>query len=373
MAIAIVALTAGCSNLPSSGPSVRDFVDNAKSNNPIGFSIVDVTPQVIDALHYEPIPAMGTLQANNAGTPADTIGVGDVLSLSIYSAGPGLFGGDRSTPQGGAADSGVSHETLPALMVDGAGNVTVPYVGKVHVAGLTAAQAQARIEGRLHEKSIQPQVIVNVATKVADTVIIYGEVKSPGRFPLSLAHERLLDMIAIAGGSPHPSGDLVITLIRGGRATSERMDLISDHTEENVRLIGGDRIRVDFQPRTFTVFGAGGKVSEIPFTASSISLDQGVARAGGPSNFQADPAGIYLFRYVPPEISERLGMPRGVAPVIFHVDLNEPYTYFAMQKLEMKDHDLIYIANSGTDQLQKFLSLIGQIFGPAATYRNFVQ
>ncbi|HMK68763.1 MAG TPA: polysaccharide biosynthesis/export family protein, partial [Stellaceae bacterium] len=174
---------------------MRDFVSNANSNNPIGFTIVDVTPPVIDALHYEPKPAMGALEANNAGAPADAIGVGDVLSLSIYSAGPGLFGGDRSTPQNGGADTGVSHETLPALIVDGTGTITVPYAGRVRVAGLTAAQAQARIEDRLRQKSVQPQVVINIATKVADTVIIYGDIKSPGRYPLSLAHERLLDMV----------------------------------------------------------------------------------------------------------------------------------------------------------------------------------
>ena len=51
-------------------------------------------------------------------------------------------------------------------------------------------------------------------------------------------------------------------------------------------------------------------------------------------------------------------------PVIYHVDMRDPQTYFLIQQFAMRDKDLIYIANARTVQLYKFLQLINSIFQP---------
>jgi polysaccharide export outer membrane protein len=56
--------------------------------------------------------------------------------------------------------------------------------------------------------------------------------------------------------------------------------------------------------------------------------------------------------------------------VIYHLNLMNTDSYFALQKFEVRDGDLIYIANARSNLLQRFLALIGQAFGPAATAVN---
>jgi polysaccharide export outer membrane protein len=362
----------GCSNFPSSGPTASEIDDSVKEDNPIGFQIVDVTPRVIDALAHEPAPSVQALLTGYKLFPVEAIGVGDTLSISIFEAGPGLF---SHQPQDGAGqnappDGGATRATLPDLVVGGAGYVTIPYAGRVAVAGLTPEDAARLIERRFKGKSLQPQVVVNVVGRIANSVMIFGDVKVPGRLGLSLAHERLLDLIALAGGPTHPAQDIIVTIIRDNRRASVRLSEVYELSGENLVLTAGDQIELEYQPRTFLIFGATAKVSEIPFDMPRLSLAQGVARAGGPSDIQADPTAVYLFRYETPEVAKQLGLTDTDSPVVYRLNLMEPASYFAMQKFAMRDKDLIYIANARTNQLQKALNLFAQIVSPAVVAKT---
>lgn len=94
-----------------------------------------------------------------------------------------------------------------SLRVDDEGNVFVPLVGKIHVAGDTLRQAEKAIADELLAKQMinSPNVRLRISAFPASTVTISGEVQSPGKLQL-LAPSPLLAVLADAGGETTAAG-----------------------------------------------------------------------------------------------------------------------------------------------------------------------
>ncbi len=90
---------------------------------------------------------------------------------------------------------------------------------------------------------------------------------------------------------------MLVRVTRRGQSESVWLDELSAASLDNIALLPQDQIELLHRPRTFTVFGAADKVSEIPFGSSRLSLAQAIARAGGPSDDRADPSAVFVFRF----------------------------------------------------------------------------
>ncbi|ACI50455.1 polysaccharide export protein [Gluconacetobacter diazotrophicus PA1 5] len=369
--LAISALLAGCSTLPSSGPVSSQILQAAKDPklNPIGFSIVPFTPKTLDVLQNETPPLLSTLEKEGPGQGEHgAIGPGDVLAISVFEIGSSLFSGGGLTGGRAAASGAASIEALPPVEVDDQGYIPFPYIGRVFVAGETPTQLAKTIEDQLAAKSQNPQVIVRIMTDLHNSIIVSGDILHPGRQMLTLAHEGLLDIIAMGGGPSHSSEDSVVLLTRHGVTGSIPLRTLETHPEQNIPLMPGDRVQVIYLPRTYTVFGAT-RVMQTPFNTPVLTLDQAIARIGGPADDRADANAIYLFRYESDEVAQKLGLtPKpGGTPIIYNIDLMNPTNYFLSQKFVMKDKDLIFVSNAKVNKLYKFLTLIGAVTSPAIT------
>ena len=316
--------------------------------------------------------------------PVDRLGPGDIIAVSIYEAGNGLFNTRRTADA--ESSSGSTAETLPRLMVDRNGTVTVPYAGQIRVTGHTMTEVQRIIEKRLSDRTAQPQVVVTLVTNGNNIVYMSGDVRSPGRYPLTLANENLLDIVALAGGPTHSPQDTQVKVNRRGREATTSLTRIQTISEENIPVEPQDRIQVDYLPRSYLSFGATGRVAQIQFDAATVSLAEAVARVGGLDDSRANPEAVFLFRYERANNAQVLGltrpgavlpasaavipgaMPQGT-PVVYKVNMRSPQTYFAIQQFPMQDKDLIYIANAPTVQIYKFLQLIYSVVTPAITAR----
>jgi polysaccharide export outer membrane protein len=379
-------LLSGCTNLPTSGPSNSQVLDQALSaQNPIGINLVDLTPTVVRTLSSQPDPSLSIIDSLRSNRPVDQLGPGDVVNISIYETGNGLFGPRREANADGTGGNAPSStaETLPRLQVDRNGMIMVPYAGEIHVAGQTTTAVQRLIESRLAGKTAQAQVLVSLVSNGSNVAYVSGDVKNPGRYPLSLAHENLLDMVALAGGPTHSPQDTVVKVNRRGRTASTSLTRVQNITAENIPVEPLDRIQVDYLPRSYLSFGATGKVAQIQFDAATVSLAEAVARVGGLDDNRANPEAVFLFRYEQPGPAQALGltppgaeakqspvipgaMPRGL-PVIYKINMRDPQTYFAIQQFAMNDKDVIYIANAPTVQIYKFLQLITTFASPVIT------
>jgi polysaccharide export outer membrane protein len=87
--------------------------------------------------------------------------------------------------------------------VDAKGNINLPLVSEVHVAGLTISEAQKAVETAYREGRFlrSPQVTINVEAYAAREVSIQGQVRSPGRYPLPIETSMtVLELVTRAGG-----------------------------------------------------------------------------------------------------------------------------------------------------------------------------
>ena len=376
---------ASCSSLPTSGPSNNQVLEQAVAeNNPLGVQIVDLSPDTVVRLRSRSERSLSIIDSLRTNRPVDLLGPGDVLTVAIYEAGNGLFNTRRNADS--EASSSASAETLPRLQIDRNGMITVPYAGEIRAEGHTTTQVQKLIEARLADRASQPQVVVSLVQNGSNIVYISGDMRSPGRYPLSLAHENLLDIIALAGGPTHSPQDTLVKVTRRGREATTSLTRVQTIAEENIPVQPQDRIQVDYLPRTYLSFGATGRVTQTQFDAATVSLAEAVARVGGLDDNRANPEAVFLFRFERPGNAAVLGrapasdvgvstpvipgaMPQGV-PIIYKVNMRDPQTYFAIQQFPMQDKDVIYIANAPTVQIYKFLQLLYTIVTPAVTAKT---
>ena len=72
-----------------------------------------------------------------------------------------LFSGQGSGA-GGTVDPSARSERFPQITVDDRGEISLPYIGRIAVAGLTTAQIAQAINQNLMAKSQMPQALVTV-------------------------------------------------------------------------------------------------------------------------------------------------------------------------------------------------------------------
>jgi len=109
----------------------------------------------------------------------------------------------RAAPQpteGAAPASEGRAATIPDQQVGPDGTIGVPYAGRVPAAGRTPADVQQTIEALLANKALGPQALVIVKKSDANAVTVAGELVAGARVPLSPGGDRLLQVIAGAGG-----------------------------------------------------------------------------------------------------------------------------------------------------------------------------
>ncbi|MEC3948371.1 polysaccharide biosynthesis/export family protein [Sphingobium sp. HWE2-09] len=365
--MALLTGLAGCATLPSSGPTGGQIEKSAVSPKD-GTSIQLVQIQAATDI---PAPAIAASPSSflpvMAPTPTNMVGPGDILDINIYEAGVTLFSSGSNT---GALSQisntpGVQVQKLPPTRVDDQGDIVIPYAGTLHVAGLTTNEVEATIRNSLKRLSQNPQVLVTLSQVITNSIIVGGEVAKPGRLVLQTNRESLSDVIALAGGYRGDSKDLMVRILRGSSSADIRInDMVEDPTLD-VRIRPGDRLMLVDDPRTYSILGASGRVEQVPFRRSTVSLAEAVATAGGTNPNLGDPAAIFLFRYTRDAQGQEV-------PIVYHLNMMNTGAYFLSQKFVMQDKDVLYFGNAAANQPSKLVQLISQLFSPILTVTSAV-
>lgn len=287
---------AGCSMLPKAGPTVRDIENQQAENQQTQFALIDVDDRLVTTLATLPSDGFKRRFDKYGLPPRPIIGIGDTVAVTIWEA---AAGGLFTSSAIDHVSTGSHSATLPDQVVDSDGAITVPFAGSIPVAGLLPVQVQHAIERRLADKAIEPQVIVRVVRSVTNTATVAGEVGSAGRVPLSLKGDRLLDVIAAAGGAKPPIYEIVVRLSRDGVTATIPMQVLVSDPQENIYAQPGDLMTLVREPRSFSVFGAAGTNAQVNFGKETMTLAEALAKAGGLQDARSDPAGVFLFRFEP--------------------------------------------------------------------------
>jgi polysaccharide export outer membrane protein len=210
----------------------------------------------------QPLAAAEKASRTETNSSALVLGPGDELEITVYGA-PDLSGHAR---------------------VGADGNISIPLIGYVRVAGLSSSEAEATIEAQLRKNNIvnDPQVSVYAKEYTNSGISVAGEVAKPG-FYSALGPHRLLDVLQAAGGPTDRAANKVVITHRD-QMESRTLSISKDPAEmaaSNVVLQPGDTVVV---PKAGIVYVLGEVTRPGGYVLNStggITVLQVVAVAGG--------------------------------------------------------------------------------------------
>ncbi|MEZ5912380.1 MAG: polysaccharide biosynthesis/export family protein [Paracoccaceae bacterium] len=356
--LAFIAVAVASCGLPRSGPNKREIFAGSVEKQGDAF-IVTVNQHVTRATAV--VPGLGFSSAfSGAGlVGSDTISPGDTLAFSIYeNVNDGLL----------AATPGQKVSVLEEVQVDGAGFIYVPYAGRIKAAGNTPESLRQAITRKLDSQTPDPQVSITRVAGDGSAVTVSGSVGSQGVYPIERPTRTLASMLARAGGATIDPEAAQVTVMRQGRSGKIWLQDLYDNPALDIALRPGDRIVVQNDTRSFTVLGATGAQSVVPFETQTISAIEAIAQVGGLNTNLADPTGVFVFRNEPEDIA-RTVLARndiyGEQRMVYVLDLTEPTGMFEARDFVIRDGDTLYVTEAPYVQWQKTLAALTGSVGAA--------
>ena len=320
----------GCA-IARSGPGESAITE--KAADLAGFTLIPMSAAAVANYRVSTVTdATGT--AGVPPAPPISLSSGDMLKVRIAeSKEGGLF-----SP---LATGGTSFDNL---RIDYKGTISIPYVGRVKVAGLDPQQVEDRVRARLSGVAFEPQVTVEVLADRGSSVLVSGEVKSAGRFSLLEGPLTLVDAIAKAGGATKPAHQMDV-LIRRGRSVV-RLPLQSVLNGNNQQLRSGDEVILAINAKVFNSLGAVAKNGQNEFLTPNPTLMDALAQIGGLNGGQASATGVFVFRLREHKAWLDADNHWREGPVIFQFDFSKPETMFIAQAFGMHHDDTIYVTTA---------------------------
>jgi len=226
------------------------------------------------------------VQQNSASSPG-------VVNVNPLDSGSGLLLGP-----GDLIDVGVYNvpELATKARIGSNGDIYLPLVDYIHIAGLTPEEAQNLIQKKLADGGFvrNPHVNVFVDEHAMKGASLLGEVAKPGIYPM-LGQQRLFDLISAAGGFSASAGRSISITHRDQPDKPVVVPLsrnLSDDPESNVLVFPGDTIIVRKADVVYVV-GDVGRPSGFLMDNGRLTVLQAIALAGG-TNKTAKLSGVKL-------------------------------------------------------------------------------
>lgn len=362
---AAVGLTA-CSLTPRDGPDDKVIEYSASAtlletegSSRTSYALIDITPDVLSYVPKIGSSSSGTFTVASQEVPVLPLGVGDVIQVTVFeSQAGGLF----IPAEAGVRDG--NFVQFPEQTIDRSGFITVPYAGSVRALGRTTAEVEAEIVSRLIDTAIEPQATIAIVERNSADVSVIGDVADPGQFELRDAGDRVLDLIARAGGLEDTDTTTTVSLTRGSGTISVLYSSLTGSPAENIFVRPGDTINVSSEADSFYAFGATGNVGEFDFDEADINLNDAMALAGGLLDDRSDPGQVLIFRSETRHTLGHMGIDlSGIphdkmsVPTVYRVNFRRPDAFFLAAKFPMRDLDVMYVSNSDYNEMVKILDL----------------
>lgn len=232
----------------------------------VALSVTWLTPCGVAAAQSKPVSSN---KSDSTVVASDNrrlvqIGPGDSVAIQVY-------GQPDMTGTVYVADDG----TLP-----------IPLAGAVQIAGLSPSEAAKKIETalRIGGYLLDPHVTLTVTQSLSQRVSVLGEVKAPGRYPIT-GNTSIYDVIAQAGGTSDNSASIIYVLRQNSNGETTRYainlkGLANDSGAVPVQTLqGGDSIVV---PRAEQFFISGEvRASGMYKIEPGMTVEEAIIRAGG--------------------------------------------------------------------------------------------
>jgi len=178
--------------------------------------------------------------------------------------------------------------------VDTDGTISMPYLSRVVLAGLSLAEAQVKVASLLKAGFLRnPQVRIEVDQFKARSVIVSGEVRTPGKLTLPGTTISLLEALAMAGSPTINASNEVIVIhppkpgeVSPEPITINRRELELGRAGRDITLQDGDIVNVPVAKRFYISGFVKNPGSYVLDTGTTVS--QAIILAGGLSERGTD-------------------------------------------------------------------------------------
>ncbi len=188
--------------------------------------LTDEAPTPASTSDARTVPTVKGIPPDPGPAAIPRISEGDLLQLEVFQA-PEMSTKER---------------------VMASGEIFLPLIGAIKVAGLTQEEAEQLITRKLSENYLQnPQVNIFVEESASQKITVVGDLNQPGVFPLK-GSMTLMEAIAQARGVKNTAKDEAVifrkTEREGIRGYIIDLDAVQDGTTPDPLLVGGDTIHV---------------------------------------------------------------------------------------------------------------------------------
>ncbi|WMD20798.1 polysaccharide biosynthesis/export family protein [Achromobacter seleniivolatilans] len=304
--------------------------------------LVEVTPEIAAASRVS--RHAGFPEALLRQPPIDPakLVAGDGVDVTIWEKdGFGMFP---------AGPSGAS--PLGEVLIDQAGYVSLPYLGRIRAAGETLTTLREVILHRLQGLIIGADVLLRATDRNGKLVVIQGDVAKPGAYPIEQTTRRLSGLLGMAAPNPQRPEQLSITHIRNGQAHAVRLADIYRDPSQDIALYPEDKVIAAMVEEHVVVLGAAGAQGRLVLSKRNYSVIDALGEAHGMNDATAHPKGVYVLRQAETAEPEQ-------PMTLYHFDLTRPDQMGSAGMFRIADGDLLYISDAPFTKVQKVMSVFG--------------
>ncbi len=363
--ISVAVVLAGCSAAPrgsglqsevlqSRTAAGQSAVDDAL---PQDFAVEPITRESLGRYANWPARSQGRSYGwpKGQGGKPNQIRPGDVITISVWVSEDNSL---LTAPNQRVAE-------MPEMTVSPTGQLFLPYIGQMQVAGQSQEEARAAIEAAYVKVTPSAQVQLRSVEGRQSSASVVSGVAKPGSYPLTDSGVTVLDILALSGGVPQTVINPQVRVQRGDTTYGISLDLVMKDTALNIRLQGGDRVFVEADENYFLSLGASGTQAQHYFPQDRVSALDALSIIGGLAEARADAKGILILRSYDPGSVRADGSGPRHARTIFTIDLTSADGLFSAGEFRIQPGDLIYVTESPLLTSRNVLTLIGSVFGLA--------
>ncbi|WP_181441931.1 polysaccharide biosynthesis/export family protein [Swingsia samuiensis] len=351
-------------SLPNAGP-LAEPVEKTRNVH-----IVNVTPEIANAMNVaenqkKEKDLTEALYFLNNSSPYRTTSIhpGDTLNISLWS-----FQGADESSLATSPSQAPQKTALGSFQVNTAGNITLPYVGSIRVAGKTPDQARRSIVSSYVRRNIvnDPDITVDVASTQTG-ITVTGSIGQPKILSWSPGGMSLSQAITLALGngtsslSENSNLDKNTNAIRVSvvRHEQEAQLPISVALEKDIALQPADKVIIKKEsPVQVVVMGGGINHNGLYGFGESPSLSGTLAQAQGLNPNSANSTRIFVFRREP---NSQMSL--------YVFSWKDGNGLIAAQDFPIKNKDVVYVAESPMVPIARVINTIFQMALPAAILR----
>ncbi len=275
------------------------------------------------------------------------VGIGDVLSVNLIGQAelPSVSVMMAPIPNS-AADSLVS----TGYAVDQDGQVYLPYVGPVKVAGMTMRDVHSELERQFAKFIRRPDFTVQVSSYRSQRIYIAGEVKTPGVIPIIDIPMTLPEALGRVGGYTNMGDPGSVEINRDGKRYVVNIPRLTEHgiNPSRILLANGDLVRIPSREESSVfVIGDVPKPTVVLPLNSHLTLNHALSGAGGVDASNGNPRQVYVVRHATDQ-----------RPEVYHLDASSPVALALAESFELQPKDVVYVDAAPLARWNRIVSLV---------------